>query len=381
MSFKKPIQEIEKIYWVSRWLYHATHQKQIMDSPPYEVAIETTNRCNLRCTHCGRSSHLRPPADMRFDDFRKIIDQVEYFKPFISLHAHGEPLLNRELPKMIAYTKEKGLRHELITNTTLLTEKKSRELLDSGLEYIMFSFSGGTKKTYESIHVNAKCERTLQNIVSFLKVKKELGAWDCRTRTVFVFEEKTKGEVERYEKMFELLPIDRVSISPLFNFYNFNEEAFTDNKGKNVGACKSPWRCLTVNVEGYIRGCLFDYRNTFNFGHINDVSIEETWNCERMQLFRAAHLKGDGNFDLFPECEQICRYCNEFTNDQFGCTSTWPKDFSQEVESIYQNGTVLGFTTSKDSIIDRYEIVERRAQEWIDAFVSDDPAPWKRFDK
>jgi MoaA/NifB/PqqE/SkfB family radical SAM enzyme len=44
---------------------------------PICVYLETTNRCNLRCTTCPRTyEELEPPADMSWDLFRKIVDQL-----------------------------------------------------------------------------------------------------------------------------------------------------------------------------------------------------------------------------------------------------------------------------------------------------------------
>ena len=46
---------------------------------------------------------------------------------------------------------KKGILEVIInTNATSLT-KKSEELIDSGLDYIIYSFDGGSKATYEKM--------------------------------------------------------------------------------------------------------------------------------------------------------------------------------------------------------------------------------------
>ena len=44
---------------------------------PVCVYLETTNRCNLLCTTCPRTyAELEPPADMSWELFTSIVDQI-----------------------------------------------------------------------------------------------------------------------------------------------------------------------------------------------------------------------------------------------------------------------------------------------------------------
>ena len=45
--------------------------------PPVCLYLETTNRCNLLCTTCPRTyEELEPPADMSWELFTSIVDQL-----------------------------------------------------------------------------------------------------------------------------------------------------------------------------------------------------------------------------------------------------------------------------------------------------------------
>ena len=65
---------------------------------------------------------------MRFDDFTKIVDDLAAWPgeriKVIRIIGFGEPLANRETPRMIAYLKERNVaeRIEMTTNASLLTE-------------------------------------------------------------------------------------------------------------------------------------------------------------------------------------------------------------------------------------------------------------------
>jgi hypothetical protein len=59
--------------------------------PPVCLHLETTNRCNLLCTTCPRTyEELEPPADMSWDLFVSIVDQVPGLVRAV-LHGVGEP--------------------------------------------------------------------------------------------------------------------------------------------------------------------------------------------------------------------------------------------------------------------------------------------------
>ena len=88
---------------------------------------------------------------MKFDFYKRIIDTAADLKvPSVKLNWRGEPLLNPQLEKFIKYAKDNGILEVSInTNATHLTKERSQSLIDSGLDLIIYSFDGGTKKTYE----------------------------------------------------------------------------------------------------------------------------------------------------------------------------------------------------------------------------------------
>ena len=88
---------------------------------------------------------------MKEELFKKIIKQIEELEvPSIKLNWRGEPLLNPKILEFIDLAKKAGVIEVSInTNATTLDEKKAEKLINSGLDQIIFSFDGGSKKTYE----------------------------------------------------------------------------------------------------------------------------------------------------------------------------------------------------------------------------------------
>ena len=78
----------------------------------------------------------------------RIIDQASEMKvPSMKFNWRGEPLLNPSLTEIIDYAKRKGVLETIInTNATKLNSDMSNKIIDSGLDLMIYSFDGGTKK-------------------------------------------------------------------------------------------------------------------------------------------------------------------------------------------------------------------------------------------
>ena len=141
--------------------------------PPLSIDIETASICDLACPHCSREYIVTPDKIMSFEFYKKIVDEAAGLKvPSIKLNWRGEPLLNPQLEKFVKYAKEMGILEVSInTNAVTLTEKRSRKLIEAGLDVIIFSFDGGTKKTYEKMRPgrfhNNQFDQVYENIKKF----------------------------------------------------------------------------------------------------------------------------------------------------------------------------------------------------------------------
>ena len=74
---------------------------------------------------------------------------------------------------------KKGILETIInTNATNLTEKNSKKLIEAGLDLIIYSFDGGSKKTYEKMRPGRfkenSFDKVYSNIKNFKKIKDEL---------------------------------------------------------------------------------------------------------------------------------------------------------------------------------------------------------------
>ena len=120
-------------------------------APPVCLYLEVTNRCNLLCETCPRTfEDLEPPADMSWELFTSIIDQVPNIARVV-MHGVGEPMLVKNLPQMIRYLKARGIYTLFNTNGTLLTPRKQRELIETGLDELRVSVDAADAQTFLAV--------------------------------------------------------------------------------------------------------------------------------------------------------------------------------------------------------------------------------------
>jgi len=111
-----------------------------------KVYIEPTDRCNLDCLMCIRSGWDQPLGRMDKATFDRILLGLQKLDPMPSVFfgGLGEPLFHPRTIEWIARVKAVGARVELITNGTLLNEKRARQLIEAGLDVLWVSIDGAT---------------------------------------------------------------------------------------------------------------------------------------------------------------------------------------------------------------------------------------------
>src|SRR3954463_14986547 len=141
------------------------------EAEPVCLYLETTNRCNLLCTTCPRTFEaLEPPGDMSWELFTRIVDQFPNIARVV-LHGVGEPMMVRGLPRMIRYLKDRGTYVLFNTNGTLLSAKKGRELIDSGLDELRVSLDAAEPKAFELVRGRDMFHRILRNVRAFRSIQ------------------------------------------------------------------------------------------------------------------------------------------------------------------------------------------------------------------
>ncbi len=121
---------------------------------------DSTDSCNLRCSHCyhnseGNSNHQQFKELMSLEDVFSMIDDLKETAkrwdmiPRIAISG-GEPLMRRDHLNIFDYTQKQEVITNLLTNGTLINPKKAKQIKERGIDTIQISIDG-TKETHNKI--------------------------------------------------------------------------------------------------------------------------------------------------------------------------------------------------------------------------------------
>lgn len=314
-------------FW--KFFYYYRRRQMALPYFPSRLWIEATSHCNLACPVClNRQLPDKQKGYLDMATYCRIIDEIAGQARDIYLHHRGESLLHPQLGEMIAYAKAKGLAVRLHTNATLLDEARSRILLDSGLDFISFSFDGYDRQTYEAIKVGAKYDQVLGNIINFLKMKKQLGR-DKPLTNLTVIEFDTAGAKKEFLSQFQKLAPDSIRTRRPHNWggaLDLAEKKYPAAKRpQHFMPCTFLWYSLTVLWDGTVLPCPQDFFGRLALGNVNQTSLAELWNGVLEKKLRQS-MSGKQSDLLEP-----CRNCDRlFRRNILGIPTEEIKNFLRD---------------------------------------------------
>ena len=206
-----------------------------MASTPRVVFIEVTNRCNLLCETCPRTYFTREPLkSLSYDEFLHIAEQFPEMRR-CTLHGIGEPLLNRALPRMIAYLKARGVEVLFNSNGALLTSAWQEALVRSELDEFRCSIDGAQPATYARIRGADVLHKVIRGLEGLAKTKARLGATAPRVSIWCVATRENLAELPDLVRLAARLAVPEVYLQRMVFFasepeaqYGMAREALAD---------------------------------------------------------------------------------------------------------------------------------------------------------
>lgn len=231
--------------------------------------LETQSYCNLRCPNCLRQTD---PAKSRFRKGKPIREQMPTekvhdlinqaselgYKGTVQFQYYSEPTCDPRLASFVKYAKSTGMRTEIATNGTLLTDDLCRQL-----------------------------DGVANKIVIGIANRKPEGHWMARFR--------------------------RTGVSVFFDMPEaWAVTHFSPQKGKlqsmidkNINTpCHIPRKYLIIQYDGEMSLCCDDLTHAWNLGNAFEKSLEELWWSERhIEILKTLSVAG-GRLK-YPYC-RIC---------------------------------------------------------------------------
>lgn len=174
-------------------------------------AIEITNKCNMRCTHCYVPREMKSkPKELTTKEIFQIVNQVAEAGCLWLLITGGEPLLRKDFLQIYDDIKGKGILITLFTNGTLITPKIADHLAKKPPFSVEISLYGATKETYEKVtRIPGSYEKCLRGI-KLLKAK----GLTLKLKTMGL--KSNLGEIKAMQKMAKELGLP-FRFDPLIN--------------------------------------------------------------------------------------------------------------------------------------------------------------------
>jgi cyclic pyranopterin phosphate synthase len=138
--------------------------------PLRNLRLSVTDRCNLRCAYCMPDEEYRwlPKADiLDFDEISRLVDVfLELGVDKVRLTG-GEPLLRRELPRLIERLATKpGLRDLALTTNGVLLAPLANDLARAGLKRITISLDTLRRERFVALSKRDDLDAVLSGIAA-----------------------------------------------------------------------------------------------------------------------------------------------------------------------------------------------------------------------
>jgi AdoMet-dependent heme synthase len=134
---------------------------------PFLVIWETTQACDLACSHCRASAQpQRHPDELTTADGERLLEQTAAMGTPVFILTGGDPVKRPDLYALIRKGKQLGLRMGTIpAATTMLTEDLVAQLKDTGLDQMAVSLDFPRADLHDSFRgVHGAFDRTMQAI-------------------------------------------------------------------------------------------------------------------------------------------------------------------------------------------------------------------------
>src|ERR1700761_2306308 len=317
----------------------AKERADVAEAPPVCLYLEVTNRCNLLCETCPRTfEELEPPADMSWSLFTRIVDQLPDIARVV-LHGVGEPMLVKNLPKMIRYLKDRGTYVLFNTNGTLLNPKKFQEIVDTGLDELRVSLDAADRASYAAIRGKDFFPRIVRDVGKFTAYQKQMGLARPLVSLWLTGLKETVAQLPEFVRLSARMGVREVHLQrlgfdeagfgkakaefSLFEATRDDEQAAIDAAsaiGAELGVtldasgatepglslkraaddkpwatCRRPWSLMYFTAHGRALPCCiapFSARGyeSYTLGDATQQTLREIWNGPAYQEFRGSLL-------------------------------------------------------------------------------------------
>jgi len=222
------------------------------------------------------------------------------------LYNMGEPFINKDLPKMIKYAKEKQFseRISFVTNAILMNKENAVAIAEANPDRVIISLYGLTDEDYVN-HTRKQISfnQVYENIKYFNSIKKDSKIYVKVIDRATPTPEKRHQFIDMFKDHCDFYSIE--SLGPIWPNFNPEEDKdaakdLNDAKRslyegveiKDHVTCHYPFFGMLISPTGKVNPCVVDWNEFVTLGDATTKSLNEIWNSKEYQDFRLLHLIG-----------------------------------------------------------------------------------------
>ena len=261
---------------------------------PEKVMVQTVSRCNAACRFCPYPTVSKDLDQGVMEEalFRRIMDECSEHQDevqSIMLYLMNEPLLDPNIAARINYAKKRNPQAtvHILTNGSLLTDKRADALLDSGLDWMGISVHGFSEEAYKEA-MGLKRDVTYRRVDRFVEraIRRRGPEWLMVTFN-------GGGPVTPDEREAELHHFRELGVKRLSFFGSSisragNTDVVPAPQNDQVLGCNSIWQpeMLHVLYSGETILCCMDWKRQVKPGSLMGQSISELWHSAPYRAIR-----------------------------------------------------------------------------------------------
>ncbi len=290
---------------------------------PISVSVEPSNKCNLSCKECpvNKSLIAADTANMTFDLYKKIVDELSPYLINITMYFQGEPFTNSLIYRFISYASVKRIYSNISTNGHYLTKENIDKIFSSKLKLLIVSVDGTTQEVYEKYRVGGSLKTVLTGLQLLVEEKRIRKVKYPKIILQFLVTGENEHQIEEARNLSKQIGVDKIifKTAQIYDFENGSplipkNESFSRYKkmpngkyrikSKLRNRCWRLWTNPVITASGDVLPCCFDKEAKYKMGNVNLLSFRDIWGSEKYKKFRKQVFINRQSID-------ICKNCTE----------------------------------------------------------------------
>lgn len=291
---------------------------------PYVAHISPAGICDLGCGLCPvHDGRMRARTLLAFETFKKFVDEAGDTLLYLILWGWGEPFLNPDLPRMIAYARDRRILTVCSTNLNRLTPEYARAVVASGLDALIVALDGVTDATEGRLRPGGSATRVVDNLRRLIAERARIGSAKPFINLRMVVSRENEHEADAFRRLARELGTDMVSFKAFstrqpgyadpahdrafapkderLRWYEYLDD-YAPDPGKGRYDCRFPWTKPTLFPDGEVALCEFDLRSERPLGNILTTRFDDIWFGPVMRALRKRFRRDRAGLEFCRDC-------------------------------------------------------------------------------